>query len=91
METKEMNGPIKMILGATLAMLLAAGSANAFDAKSLDFGGQVRLRGETTDIQSYATPGLRRGQDFMLLRTRLHGSAQPAHGVKAFLQAALNF
>lgn len=74
------------IITALLLAELTAASAWAGNYKNLEFGGQIRLRGEATNIQSYTTPGLRRGDDFMLMRIRLNGSVEPVKGVKGFLQ-----
>jgi hypothetical protein len=71
---------------AFLIALLLPGAVNAADLNAIEFGGQFRMRAETTNVQSYGTVARRRGQDLVLYRTRLHATANPAEGVRAFLQ-----
>ena len=60
---------------------------SAAEVPKLTFGGQLRTRAESTDIQSYSTPGLRRGQDQFLLRSRLHlGVDAQEQKLKGFIQ-----
>ncbi len=76
---------------AALSIGVWLGAVGVVDAKKaslgpIDFGGQIRARGETTNVGGYATPGVRAGNDFMLLRVRLHAEAKPAKGVVAFVE-----
>ncbi len=77
----------RSILMVGILALPGASFAAEITAPKLTFGGQIRARAETTDIQSYSTPALRRGQDLFLLRTRLHlGIDAQEQKLKGFIQ-----
>ncbi|MBI4376952.1 MAG: alginate export family protein [Elusimicrobia bacterium] len=88
-----MKGRMVAALAAALAGLAVSGLAAQetpveplLAGTKLRFGGQLRARGESNNIQSYAASGLRRGQDLGLLRTRVNVEALPAAGVRVFAQ-----
>ncbi len=69
----------------TLAVLLAA-AAGAVEPPKLSFDGQIRARAESASIESYATPGKRRGADSTLLRTRLGLLVDSPQDIKGYIQ-----
>ncbi len=68
---------LRSVFMAGLLALHGASFAAEIAAPKLTFGGQLRLRAETTNLQSYSTPALQRGQDVSLLRTRLFWALMP--------------
>lgn len=74
-----------MIVLSTLFLFVASASA-AIEPPKLTFGGQIRARAETTNIESYATPLKRRGYDLTTLRTRLGVAVETNQKVNAFIQ-----
>ncbi|MCR4295831.1 MAG: alginate export family protein, partial [Elusimicrobia bacterium] len=70
----------------TSLFLIVAASSSAVEPPKLSFGGQIRARAETTNVESYATPLKRRGYDLTTLRTRLGVGVDAGQGVKGFLQ-----
>lgn len=70
----------------SLAVLLAATAAAAAEPSKFTFNGQIRARGESTNIESYATPGKRRALDTTNLRVRLGALIDAGQGVKGFIQ-----
>ena len=52
----------------------------------LKWGGQVRARQESTNVQSYAAPSTLRGMDQSLLRIRLWAEADTGKDIKGYLQ-----
>lgn len=80
---------IRAMAAPAIFILALRGTAFAGELAppKLSFGGQIRARAETTNTQGYATPGLRRGQDQTLLRTRLHlGVDAEEQKLKGFVQ-----
>ncbi|MDP3542226.1 MAG: alginate export family protein [Elusimicrobiota bacterium] len=75
-----------MIALSTLFLFVASSAAAAIEPPKLTFGGQVRARAETTNIESYATPLKRRGYDLTTLRTRLGVAVETGHKVNGFIQ-----
>ncbi len=66
--------------------LMITAAASAAEPPKVTFGGQIRARAETTNVESYATPGRRRGFDLTTLRTRLGAGVDAGQGVKGFIQ-----
>lgn len=72
-----------MGLWAALGLAAAAGAA---EPPKLTFSGQIRARAEAASVESFSTPGKKRGVDQALLRVRLALDADPGHDLKAYLQ-----
>jgi len=75
-----------MIVLSSAFLLLATAASAAIEPPKLSFGGQIRARVETTNVESYATAAKRRGYDLTTLRTRLGLGVDAGQGVKAFIQ-----
>lgn len=75
-----------MAVALGLAAAAAAQTPAPAVVKDISFGGQIRSQFETTNIESYATMGQRRGKDMLGLRTRLWARAKPGEGMTAFVQ-----
>ncbi|MFH2204913.1 MAG: alginate export family protein [Elusimicrobiota bacterium] len=76
--------PVIILFAAVV--LFAPAAAGAEMPYNLKFGGQFRVRGEATNVTSYATQAGRNPTDFVLYRTRLNAEAEPGKGVRTFIQ-----
>ncbi|OGS40349.1 MAG: hypothetical protein A2506_11695 [Elusimicrobia bacterium RIFOXYD12_FULL_66_9] len=68
-----------------IILMVAVSSAAAEPAK-LSFSGQIRARGEATNVESFTSPARKHGVDQALLRVRLAADADAGHDIKAYLQ-----
>ncbi|MCB9832645.1 MAG: alginate export family protein [Planctomycetes bacterium] len=62
-----------------------APNAMAPKSKAVDFGGQIRIRGEFRSVKNYGA-GVDDDVDFVLQRTRLHADFRIVDNVRAFVQ-----
>ncbi|MFH1726108.1 MAG: alginate export family protein [Elusimicrobiota bacterium] len=72
------------LMGVVLAGALPPAGALAGALESLEFGGQFRARGETRNPTANYVAA--RGEDMLLFRTRFWTRAEPAEGMRAYVQ-----
>lgn len=65
---------------------MMAASVRAAEPAKLSFSGQIRTRGEATNVESFTTAAKKRGVDQALLRVRLALDADAGRDVKGYLQ-----
>ena len=70
----------------SLFLIITTAASAAVEPPKLTFDGQIRARAESASIESYATPGKRRGLDTTLLRTRLGLLVDSPQDIKGYIQ-----